>query len=196
MAKPYHHGDLRAGLLDAAETLLDTEGIAALSLRAIARAAGVSHAAPKHHFRDLTGLLTALTTIGFERFRAALLAEVHPEMPPASRLRALGSAYLGFARAHPGLFQLMFRSERLDWTSPDLKHAASAAFAVLSDIDAPSGASAGPIPREGLVRALARWSFVHGVATLWLDGRVAAMAAKHQQPDPGGIVHDMLAWLP
>src|SRR5579875_3424668 len=113
----YHHGDLRNALLAAAEAILEREGLNGLTLRAVARAGGVSHAAPAHHFGDLTGLLSELAAAGFrrlaERFDAAMAAS---GAEPDARLAAMGRAYVAFARAHPGLFTLMFRSERLDNT--------------------------------------------------------------------------------
>src|SRR4029077_8826798 len=81
---PYHHGDLHDGLLDAAERVLERDGLVGLTLRAVAREAGVSHAAPPHHFGDLTGLLSDLAAIGFRRFNEAMVAarnsETHPLM--------------------------------------------------------------------------------------------------------------------
>ena len=81
---PYHHGDLHDALLAAAERVLERDGLSGLTLRAVAREAGVSHAAPTHHFGDLTGLLSELAAIGFRRFNAAMIAarnsETHPLM--------------------------------------------------------------------------------------------------------------------
>src|SRR5258708_26387477 len=81
---PYHHGDLHEALLQAAERVLERDGIAGLTLRAVAREAGVSHAAPTHHFGDLTGLLSELAAIGFRMFNTAMIAararETHPLM--------------------------------------------------------------------------------------------------------------------
>ena len=140
MVQPYHHGALRAALLEAAETVLNGDGIGALTLRAVSREAGVSHAAPKHHFGDLTGLLTALAAAGFDRMRERLEGEVAAAGHDRdARLKALGRGYIEFARGRPGVFQLMFRSERLDWSSPALSEAAEAAFALLA-LDAPQAA--------------------------------------------------------
>nr|WP_321986880.1 TetR-like C-terminal domain-containing protein [uncultured Lichenicoccus sp.] len=170
--RSYHHGSLRAALLQASETILDRDGIAALTLRAAAREAGVSHAAPTHHFGDLGGLLTALAAAGFERFRGAMQAELGSAGPEqGARLLALGRGYVGFARACPGLFQLMFRSERLDWSSEALSKAADAAFAMLTQ-----DGQAGHPP--DMVIAMTRWSLVHGLATLLIDGRLEATMQK------------------
>src|SRR5438132_7142729 len=89
---PYHHGALRDALLKAAERVLEREGLAGLTLRAVAREAGVSHAAPTHHFGDLTGLLSELAAIGFRRFNEAMVAagnsETHPLMQALARAKA------------------------------------------------------------------------------------------------------------
>jgi AcrR family transcriptional regulator len=177
-AAPYHHGALREAMLTAAELILEREGLPALTLRAAAREAGVSHAAPAHHFGDLTGLLSELAALGFRRFRAALVAAADRETGPGERLDAMGNAYVSFAKRHPGMFTLMFRSERLDRTRPALSDAMDAAGSALAQAvgaqrgetiveGAPSLAQA-----AGIVRA---WAVVHGLAVLLLDGRLNAI---------------------
>src|SRR2546429_2783174 len=98
-AAPYHHGSLREAMLRAAERILERDGIQGLTLRAAAREAGVSHAAPMNHFGDIRGLLSELAAVGFERFRVAMLADVRDGGSPAVRLEALGRGYVRFARA-------------------------------------------------------------------------------------------------
>jgi AcrR family transcriptional regulator len=165
----YHHGALREALLSAAETILRRDGLSALSLRAIAREAGVSHGAPAHHFADLSALLSDLAAVGFER-----LAE---QMRTAGDRNAMiGRAYVAFAIANPALFTLMFRSERLDGDRASLREARGKAFAVLAGIGkapAETGRDA-PNPRQlgAMVRA---WSLAHGFATLAIDGRLAPL---------------------
>jgi AcrR family transcriptional regulator len=174
-ARPYHHGDLRAALLAAAETILERDGIQALTLRAAARAAGVSHAAPAHHFDDLTGLLSELAAVGCRRFTAELVeAMVAVGEDPRRRMRAMGHAYVEFARKYPGMFMLMFRSECLDMIRPALRKAVDAAGQALRDaIVARAG---GSMPAENLVAEVAAaWSLVHGFAVLLLDGRLAPL---------------------
>ena len=92
---PYHHGDLREALLRTAEAMLERDGLAKLTLRAVAREAGVSHAAPSHHFSDLAGLLSALAAVGFRRFAAQMQAAGQSAAGQAERGIALASAYLG-----------------------------------------------------------------------------------------------------
>jgi AcrR family transcriptional regulator len=174
-ARPYHHGDLRAALLAAAETILERDGIQALTLRAAARAAGVSHAAPAHHFDDLTGLLSELATVGYRRFAAELIGAMSAGGDdPKRRMQALGCAYVQFARKYPGMFMLMFRSETLDMKRADLREAADAAGQALRDAIV-ARAGGGMSEDQVVATAAAAWSLVHGFAVLLLDGRLAPL---------------------
>ena len=172
----YHHGALRDALLEAAERVLEHDGLAGLTLRAVAREAGVSHAAPTHHFGDLTGLVSELAAIGFRQFNATMEAARATGTVPLEKSMAGAKAYVGYAQAHPGMYGLMFRTERLDMSRPSLSEAANASFAGLA---AAVGASRHEqIFEEALsleqAAAIARaWSLVHGFTTLLLDGRLA-----------------------
>src|SRR5712675_1836628 len=110
-ASPYHHGALRDALLKAAETVLERDGLQGLTLRAVAREAGVSHAAPTHHFGDLTGLVSELAAIGFRQFNAAMVAASGTGTSPMDRAMARAKTYVAYAQAHPGMYGLMFRTE-------------------------------------------------------------------------------------
>jgi AcrR family transcriptional regulator len=170
----YHHGALRDALLKAAERVLERDGLAGLTLRAVAREAGVSHAAPAHHFGDLTGLVSELAAIGFRQFNATMASAGAPEMPFPAMARA--KAYVAYAKAHPGMYGLMFRTERLDYSRPSLHEAAEASFAGLAGAVAASRHE--HIEQEALTleqaAAIVRaWSTVHGFTTLLLDGRLA-----------------------
>ena len=172
---PYHHGDLRDALLKAAERVLERDGLAGLTLRAVAREAGVSHAAPTHHFRDLTGLVSELAAIGFRQFNTTMAAACAPDTPFPARGMARAKAYVAYAEAHPGMYGLMFRTERLDYSRPSLDEAAEAAFAGLANAVAASRHE--QIEQEHLTleqaAAIARaWSLVHGFTMLMLDGRL------------------------
>src|ERR1700743_2077621 len=105
---PYHHGALHDALLEAAERGLERDGLAGLTLRAVAREAGVSHAAPTHHFGDLTGLVSELAAIGFRQFNAAMAAACTPDTPYPGKGMARAKAYVAYAEAHPGMYGLMF----------------------------------------------------------------------------------------
>lgn len=175
-ARSYHHGDLKAALLAQAEVILEQNGIQALTLRATARAAGVSHAAPTNHFGDLTGLLSELAAIGFNRFTAALAVAMDAAGDkPRQRAKAMGRAYVAFARGHPGLFALMFRSERLDIARPSLQDAISASQRILREASLAVAPAKSLSQLQTAAQATARWSLVHGFATLLLDGRLAAL---------------------
>jgi AcrR family transcriptional regulator len=165
----YHHGDLKAALLHAAESLLREKGVEGFTLRECARRAGVSHAAPAHHFGDSAGLLAEFAAVGFERMHARMQAYRAEATPaPFPQLRAVGQAYMDFAVANPAHFKLMFRRDKLDRTNERLKSAGALAFDQL---------------RQALAKALNKtdinaelilaWSTVHGFATLLLDERLA-----------------------
>jgi AcrR family transcriptional regulator len=182
-AAPYHHGSLHEAMLKAAECILNRDGIAGLTLRAAAREAGVSHAAPKNHFGDVKGLLSELAAIGFARFGAAMKAEVGEDDRPKARMAAIGRGYVAFAQRYPGLFLLMFRGERLDFSRPALRTAAEAAFDVLASAAGAQrhGPGETPLTLSQAARITAAWSLVHGFAMLMLDGRLKPIIAGMQE---------------
>ncbi len=177
-ARLYHHGALREALLKAAERLLERNGVQGLTLRAAAREAGVSHAAPKHHFGDLSGLLTELAIIGFERFRNYLAAGLRDDLSPPEKLGAIGRGYVAFAKAHPGLFLMMFRSERLDMSRPALRAATRASQEVLESALGQGGAGGERLTLEAAGRIASAWSLVHGFSILLIDGRWRPLLAR------------------
>ena len=170
----YHHGDLRAALLQAGESVLAETGIEGFSLRRVAREVGVSHSAPAHHFGDAQGLLAALATEGFTRFLAAMQARQNtaPAHDARALLTASGLGYMDFALGSPALFKLMFGSERLDFCDPALDRASTAAFDHLAQDTA---RLRGVSPYEddaAMADVMAAWSMVHGFASLILAGRL------------------------
>lgn len=178
---PYHHGALREALLQAAERVLERDGLAGLTLRAVAREAGVSHAAPTHHFGDLTGLLSELAAVGFRQFNAAMASACDAATTPLEQALARPKAYVAYAQAHPGMYGIMFRTERLDYSRPSLHEAAEASFAGLAN-------AIGMIRQEQISEdaltlnqgaAIARaWAMVHGFTMLLLDGRLEDILAR------------------
>lgn len=175
----YHHGNLRAALIEAALAILAAEGLAGLTLRKVAAGAGVSHAAPAHHFPNLQALFTALATIAFDRFTAAMAnARKRAKADPVSQVRAAGRGYLSFARADPALFRLMFSQGDLDWQDAELQRAGAAAFAQLQAISAPLADQLG-LKSEADRRELERliWSSAHGFAHLAIDGKMGDAGA-------------------
>jgi len=172
----YHHGRLRQALLTAALELIAQTGVSALSLREVARRAGVSHAAPAHHFKDKAGLLTALATEGFDRFTQAQLAgEARGGDDPNLRFCYLGHAYVMFAVEYPSYFELMFRPELLNKDDPELVRASRGAYAVLLEA-VRATFERPPTDHELSMRATTAWAQAHGLATLWLDGNLAQHA--------------------
>src|SRR6202166_4410490 len=173
---PYHHGALRDGLLEAAERVLERDGLSGLTLRAVAREAGVSHAAPTHHFGDLSGLLSELAAIGFRQFNTAMAEADAVGTSQMEKALARAKAYVAYAQAHPGMYGLMFRTERLDMKRPSLHEAAEASFAGLAGA---IGASRHEQISEQALSldqgaAIARaWSLVHGFTMLLLDDRLS-----------------------
>ncbi len=106
--RPYHHGDLRTALLASAERTLLEKGVAALSLRELARDIGVSHAAPGRHFKDKQALVDALALTGFERMTKELTAADHPDLPLQARLTELATTYVRFAVTNAELLEVMY----------------------------------------------------------------------------------------
>jgi AcrR family transcriptional regulator len=178
--RPYHHGSLREAMLEAAERILNRDGISGLTLRAAAREAGASHAAPKNHFDDLTGLLSDLAALGFRRFHRRLVAAADAVDSPRDRLAAIGHAYVEFAEESPGLFLLMFRSERLDVDRPGLREAMNDASAVLLDAVGVTREESDPLHMtlSAAARVVAAWSLVHGFAMLQLDKRLVSIVDR------------------
>ncbi len=165
--KPYHHGDLRAALLTAAEAELADHGIESFSLRQVAKRAGVSHAAPAHHFGDANGLLTALAAEGFQRFLGAMLAREASAAGARDRAVAAGLGYLDFALSRPTLFRLIFSSRKPDFNKPALFEAGDAAYAHLVALIEDLGGGPPDI--------LALWAMAHGIADLAAGQRLRMM---------------------
>ncbi|KAB7761105.1 TetR/AcrR family transcriptional regulator [Mycolicibacterium mucogenicum] len=164
MAKgSYHHGDLKAVILEQAAALVAERGADGISLRELARVAGVSHAAPAHHFSDRRGLFTALATEGFTQLAAAL-TEAEPEFAHAAR------AYVQFALDHPGHYAVMFDKMLYDADDPALRAAEAEAAAELTAGVATLVDPNAQNDPDG--SALAAWSLVHGFALLTLNGAV------------------------
>lgn len=162
--------DLKQRILEAAERLLETEGLAALSMREVARRSGVTHQAPYHHFADREAILAELVTRGFTEL-ASRLFQANEQISTAGRLEAgiaSGLAYVGYAIDHPGVFRIMFRPELCDLTRfPEAQKSGSSAYAQLERL-------VSEIHGADQVASLAMvyWSQVHGLACLVTDGPV------------------------
>jgi AcrR family transcriptional regulator len=156
----YHHGNLRRAVLDAAVEAIAESGPATWSLRELARRAGVSHAAPAHHFGDKTGLLTAVAAEGYTLFADALEAA-------GDDLHTVGLAYVRFAVDHRAHFEVMFTPALYRAGDPELSAARDRAGRALRK--GVRGAAPGR-PEGDRTAGIAAWSIVHGFAHLWLSG--------------------------
>jgi AcrR family transcriptional regulator len=171
--RPYHHGNLRSALLDAAERTVRERGVQDLSLRELARDVGVSHGAPRRHFPDRQALLDALAQNGFERLRSELRAAVEGAGEDfEDRLHATAAAYIRFATADPALLELMFTVKHREGAGA-LQEAAERAFAVMMAVVAQGQAEgrleSGDPERVGLVL----FATIQGIAALLTGGMVA-----------------------
>jgi AcrR family transcriptional regulator len=157
-ARPYHHGDLRNALLDAARAILEEESLANLSLRAVARRAGVSHAAPYRHFPNHEALLVELATEGFLELREDIVAAGRIAGPHSDQIANIGAAYMRFVAKRPALARLMFGPQLPNRdTFPRL---AAAADAIGTEIG---------VALRDTALGLAVWAAVHGLAMLILE---------------------------
>lgn len=174
--RAYHHGDLRNALIDAGLTALEAQDASELSLRALARELGVSANAVYRHFADKEALLSALAAEGFRRFaREQREARAQLDTDPA----ATGLGYIRFAQRHPALFRLMFGRFTRACDNAELQEAALAAFGQLLEDSRASGPAGQAQPNPGaideatMLRAIARWSLVHGLSHLMLEGQLS-----------------------
>ncbi len=167
----YHHGNLREALVAAALRLIAERGPAGFAFAEVARAAGVSAAAPYRHFRDRNALVTEVARRGFERLAERLALGWNEGRPgPAAAMEACGRAYLAFARQEPAAYAAMFEAGLPPERDPGLLAASERAFAVLRRAaEALCGAARGPGPRPpALMVALHVWSMAHGIAALFV----------------------------
>lgn len=162
----YHHGDLRAVLLDGAERSIARGGVEALSLRQLARDVGVSHAAPARHFRDKQALLDALAFKGFQELNRRTFAAASSRGELMSRFRGVARAYLGFAVEHPELLDVMYSTKHHPDASEELKDVAQQSMTATETLlkDAIAAGVITEAPPEMLARVA--FASVHGVAML------------------------------
>lgn len=165
-SRPYHHGQLRVAAIEAAVAEVERVGAAAVSMREIARRAGVTHAALAYQFGDKAGLFTAVATEGFRLAAAA----IGPAATGPEAFLNGGMAYVMFALTHPGHYEVMFRPDLYGDDDPHLTEARDGAFALLYDSARTSVAAPPTQDVTGVV--IAGWSMSHGLATLWRTGNL------------------------
>jgi AcrR family transcriptional regulator len=167
---PYHHGNLRRALIDAALDLIAENGVKSLTIREAAKNAGVSHAAPYRHFKDKDDLLSAVAIEGFDM----VIQDTHARFEkfpddPLSRFRESGIAYIDFAAAHPSHYRVMFSSGEHN-ISEELDKRSREAFMILYTAIADCQEMKLVRPLDTFELAMAAWSIVHGYAMLIIDG--------------------------
>jgi AcrR family transcriptional regulator len=189
----YHHGNLRAALLEAALVVLTEKGVAGFSMREAARRAGVSQSAPKHHFGDARGLLGALATRAYQELCDRLESLELAGLDARGRVTRIAAEYVAFAGANRALFDLMWRMTQFDVTASELAEQKHRALRVLDR--SLRGEDAEPPAHDAdpaLLPSYAVWSLVHGYTTLALEG-----AIDSGNPDPlnSDLLPTMLALL-
>lgn len=189
----YHHGDLRQAMIDAAEAVLAEKGVDGFTLRECARRAGVSPAAPAHHFGNLVGLLTAVATLGFDELSDAMETAVAEAVSSGGdRLAAIADAYLATALARPGRFRVVFGRLGLKRGDDALMRAGLRAFGILvreTKLALGRQMTDDPLTRlpssysedADLGAILFVWSLTHGFSTMLIDGQLGSFETL-----PGG----------
>jgi AcrR family transcriptional regulator len=177
----YHHGNLRMALVTVGRQLLEESGARALSLREVARRAGVSHAAPGHHFASLDAFLSECASSGFLEFGTALRRARADSDNPGQAIAQMGRAYLAFAHRNPAVFRLMFdNGSQSQAYNPSIPHAAASYRELVEGVEAIDTLVNSA---ELDFRVLAIWSLVHGYADLMLGGHICDVAQE-----PGAIL--------
>jgi len=191
----------RERLLQAARDVVGDDGLEGLTLRAIARRAGVSHGAPLRHFPTLAALLSAVAADGFSRLIAAVDAHLDDAdaaaqatgtvLDPRQRLAVAGRAYIDFALADPGVFSVTFRPERVDVDDADYQTQGFASFNQLVDLvkAAQAGGWQAELPADQLAAVF--WAHVHGLAVLMVHGALPAVVGE----EAVGGLHDLSVLL-
>jgi AcrR family transcriptional regulator len=193
--RPYHHGDLRRSLIQAGSTLIEEKGLSGLSLREVARAAGVSHTAPYRHFQDKADLLAAIAQVGFERLtdEAGKAGRAH-QGDPRRQFLAAAVQYILFSVRHPSMAHLLFGGVINMRTAPrSLKQASWAAFELVETI-INQGKQAGIFrERDTMELAVTTWSGIHGLAQLISGGYLTRLASTEPQVETlGKLVCELL----
>lgn len=175
----YHHGDLRRALLDAALALVGEGSVGNVSLREVARRAGVTYAAPYHHFKDKSALLAAVACQGFEMLIAEFERVAARHLPFPSEFLAMAEAYVTFALTHPSHYRVMFLPEVKESPEAEEFHAAGErAYNVL--LRQIARARPGESEREHHVLATTIWAALHGISMLGIDGILQNTLPKSQ----------------
>jgi AcrR family transcriptional regulator len=175
-ARAYHHGDLRAALLDEAAAMIAEEGVAGVTMRALGQRLGVSRAAPYRHFTDKTDLLVAVAAAGFRRLGERVESTAASSRTSGlERFRRMGEEYIRFALENPAHYRMMYGTEALSRRDlPELREAGNALYErLVAEIE--TYQRSGDIKRtDSRAQAYVAWSAVHGLASLLIDGQIMA----------------------
>ncbi|MFJ9892981.1 TetR/AcrR family transcriptional regulator [Streptomyces sp. NPDC091280] len=190
--RPYHHGDLRSALLASAERTLLEKGVAALSLRELARDVGVSHAAPGRHFKDKQALVDALALSGYERMARELNGADAPELPLEERLTALAKAYVRFAASNAELLEVMYARKHDPDISEQLSAAVESTTVPFVRIISDAQESGEIVPGDPWTVGLVVGAALHGTASFAVQGTLTPEAAVAGVP---ALVHHLLNGL-
>jgi AcrR family transcriptional regulator len=189
----YHHGNLPAALLDAVESAIAEHGVSALTLRDVARRAGVSHSAPAHHFGGKAGLLTAFATAGYRLLAELMTREVAEAGTddPAASAAAMGRGYVHFAITRPAHFEVMYRLDALNPADPGLVQARETVAGLLAAAIERCAAAGRLHGRPAGTVFIAAWSLAHGLATLGISGRLTERGGGHEPQQLAAAALDM-----
>lgn len=168
----YHHGNLRAALLDSGLEVLAEKGVVGFSMREAARRAGVTQSAPKHHFGDTRGLLGALAAGAYEQLCERLDSLQLDGLDAPQRVRRAAAEYVSFATENRALFDLMWRMTQFDFTAPELADQKHRALIALDRAVRGKGAEIASDADPALIPSFAVWSLVHGYTSLALEGAI------------------------
>jgi AcrR family transcriptional regulator len=189
----YHHGDLPAALLAGVQSAVADEGVSGVSLRDVARRAGVSHSAPAYHFGSKAGLLTAFATAGYQLLAESVINEVAASEAgdSAAQLAAIGRGYVRFAVGHPAHFEVMFRLDALEPGNAEFVAASEAAYELLTAAVERCRADGRLHGRSTEVVTVSAWSLVHGLSALWISGRLSERIAEQDPQRLATAVSDL-----
>jgi len=189
----YHHGDLPAALLIAVQSAVADCGVSGVSLRDVARRAGVSHGAPAHHFGSKAGLLTAFATDGYRLLAESVINEIAASQAAdgAEELAAIGRGYVRFAVGHSAHFDVMFRLDALNPANREFAAASEAAYELLTATVERCRAAGRLHGRSPEVVAVSAWSLVHGLSALWISGRLSERITEQDPQRLARAVSDL-----
>lgn len=181
--RTYHHGDLRTAVLDEVRLIIREQGVSVVSMREVARRASVSHAAPSHHFGNKAGLLTAFAIQGYDLLADTVTADLAAAgaRTPPDVLAVMGQAYVRFAIENPEHFGVMFPGELVNQDDPEYLRATNRCYGPLMRVVA-KGSAEGTLAADVTLVATSAWSLVHGLASLWLGGRLQARTGAADAP--------------